>query len=224
MTQTERSSPLPWIAPFLLFIAFLGVRRLLPFGPEIEYPLRVIVVGLALLTLSRPVLSLRPRRALLSIGFGLLIFAVWIAPDLIAPGYRHHWLFSNSITGKPESTMAEALRHHTVFLAFRIVGTAIVVPIVEELFWRGFLLRWLTRSNFTSIALGDWSRSAFWITAVLFASEHGPYWEVGLLTGLGLNLWLRWTRSLADCILAHAVANAALAAYVLGAGRWEYWL
>ncbi|MFN8548031.1 MAG: CAAX prenyl protease-related protein [Candidatus Eisenbacteria bacterium] len=224
MIRFDQTSPIPWIAPFLLFIAFLGLRRVLPFGPEIEYPLRVAVVALSILALSRPVLSLRPRRTLASLGFGLFIFALWIAPDQIAPGYRHHWLFSNSITGKPESTLAEALRHDPVFLAWRVAGTALVVPIVEELFWRGFLLRWLTRSNFSSLALGDWSRSAFWLTALLFASEHGPYWEVGLLTGLGLNLWLRWTRSLADCILAHAVANAALAAYVVGAGHWEYWL
>ena len=72
--------------------------------------------------------------------------------------------------------------------------------------------------------LGTYSASAFWIVAVLFASEHGPYWEVGLAAGILYNWWLIRTKNLADCILAHAVTNAILSAYVLLADQWQYWL
>lgn len=215
---------IPYVAPFLLFIAFLAARKVMPFGPEIEYPIRVLAVSALLFLVSRPVLSLRPTRALASIALGLAIFALWIGPDLLFPGYRKHWIFSNALTGHVESSLPSDVHANLAFLLFRMAGTAIVVPIIEELFWRGFLLRWLTRSNFTALPLGEASRSAFWITALLFASEHGPYWDVGLITGLLLNDWLRRTRSLADCIVAHAVANAALGAYVLASRRWEYWL
>ncbi len=215
---------LPYVVPFFLFIAFLAARKLLPFGAEIEYPLRVIVVSAALLVLSRSVTSLRPRRLLSSIGLGVAIFVLWIGPDLLFPGYRQHWLFSNALTGKVESSLPPDLHANLAFLLFRMCGTVLVVPIIEELFWRGFLLRWLTRADFTALAIGEHSRSAFWITAALFASEHGPYWDVGLITGLLLNDWLRRTRSLADCIVAHAVANAGLGVYVLASRRWEYWL
>lgn len=219
-----RHPAVPYVAPFLLFVAFLAARKLLPFGPGIAYPACVIAVSATLLALSRGVIDWKPRRGLESIGLGVLIFALWIGPDLLFPGYRQHWLFTNPLTGKVVSSLPGELRTNLVFLAFRLIGTAVVVPIIEELFWRGFLLRWLSRSNFLELRLGDYSRSAFWITALLFASEHGPFWEVGLITGLLLNLWLRRTRSLADCILAHAVANGLLAAYVLRADRWEYWL
>ena len=60
-------------------------------------------------------------------------------------------------------------------------------------------------------------------TALLFASEHGAMWDVGLAAGLLYNFWMRRTRSLGDLILAHAVTNACLSAYVLSRGRWEYW-
>jgi hypothetical protein len=58
----------------------------------------------------------------------------------------------------------------------------------------------------------------------LFASEHGSYWEVGLAAGIVYNWWMLRTRSLADCMLAHAVTNGALSAFVIATGAWRYWL
>ena len=72
--------------------------------------------------------------------------------------------------------------------------------------------------------LGAYSAGAFWIVALLFASEHGPYWDVGLITGLIYNWWMVRTRNLWDCILAHAVTNACLAAFVIYVNQWQYWL
>ena len=109
-------------------------------------------------------------------------------------------------------------------LVFRTLRAVIIVPIVEELFWRGWLLRWLVKNDFQQVPIGAYTPSAVIITALLFASEHGPYWEVGLIAGLIYNLWVIRTRSLADCIVAHAVTNGVLCAYVLATGKWEYWL
>lgn len=85
-------------------------------------------------------------------------------------------------------------------------------------------MRWWIDRNFLAVRLGTYQTTAFWVVAVLFASEHGPYWEVGLQAGIAYNLWLIRTGNLADCILAHAVTNGTLAAYVLAAGQWQYWL
>ena len=65
--------------------------------------------------------------------------------------------------------------------------------------------------------MGTWSAQAFWIVALLFASEHGPYWDVGLAAGALYNWWMLRTRSLGDLIVAHAVTNACLSAYVVPA-------
>ena len=85
-------------------------------------------------------------------------------------------------------------------------------------------MRWLAKPDFESLPIGHFEARAFWITAILFALEHGPYWEVGLITGAVYNGWLVRTRRLGDLILAHAVTNACLAAFVLWSGRWELWL
>ncbi len=97
------------------------------------------------------------------------------------------------------------------------------VPMLEELFWRGWLMRWLISPKFETVPLGAYQAGSFWITAALFASEHGPYWDVGLVAGIAYNWWMIRTRSLADCILAHAVTNGCLCWYVVVTHRWEYW-
>ena len=85
-------------------------------------------------------------------------------------------------------------------------------------------MRWIVNPhNFEKVPLGTFTRSSFWITALLFASEHGSVWDVGLLAGIFYNWWMIRTRNLWDCILAHSVTNGILAAYVIGGGQWQYW-
>ena len=100
----------------------------------------------------------------------------------------------------------------------------ILVPIIEELFWRAWGLRWTANPDFESMPIGSYTTQSFWMIAVLFASVHGPYWEVGLICGVIYNWWMGKTRSLGDLILTHAVTNGVLSAYVLAAGKWQYWM
>ncbi len=148
---------------------------------------------------------------------------IWIGPEVLIPGYRNWPLFSNSLLGHVHSSLPPAALRSPWVLAWRTARAVIVVPIVEELFWRGWLMRWLINPDFESVPLGSYSPLAFWATALLFASEHGPYWDVGLVTGIIYNLWMIKSRSLADCVLMHAVTNGLLSAYVIWAGQWQYW-
>jgi CAAX prenyl protease-like protein len=142
----------------------------------------------------------------------------------VFPGYHHGWLFSNGILGHPDSTATPEQKSDVIFIVFRILVSVITVPILEELFWRGWLMRWLINPDFEKVPLGAYAPMAFWVVAALFASEHGPFWDVGLITGVIYNWWMVRTRSLWDCILMHAVTNACLAWYVLQYRQWMYWL
>jgi CAAX prenyl protease-like protein len=213
---------IPYVAPFILFIAFLALGPIFSAPPWVEYPTRVVVVSAALLLCSRHLLNLKMTRPLGSVILGLVVFGIWIAADLIWPSYRSHWLFQNPLVGAAGSPQTELAR--TIFLIFRVVGTTLLVPIIEEFFWRGWLMRYLIDQNFLKVALGTYAGRSFWLTALLFASEHGPYWEVGLLAGILYGWWILKTKNLTDCIFAHAVTNGCLAAYVLIGGQWQYWL
>lgn len=215
---------LSYVAPFAVFILVLGAKGILPFETRWHYPIQVLVVSSVLLLVSQPLALSRPLRPLSSIVIGLLVFVVWVGPDRIAPSYRHSWLFENSVTGAARSSLSVDLRSDMTFLIFRLFGTAILVPIVEELFWRGWLMRYIIRPDFLKVQLGTYSTLSFFSTAVLFATEHGAYWDVGLAAGLIYNWWILRTRNLTDCIVAHAVTNACLAVYVVAFGHYEYWL
>jgi CAAX prenyl protease-like protein len=211
-----------YIAPFAALMALLGAGNLLKLNPGYAYPLRTVLVTVVLVLCSRRLVKLKPSAALASVLVGLAVFAVWIGPDLLWPGYRSHWLFTNFLTG--EAGGPKTAGTPVLFMIFRVAGSVLLVPIVEELFWRVWLMRWLVTPNFEKVPLGTYTAQAFWLSAVLFASEHGAFWGVGLAAGIIYNSWMIRTRSLADCILAHAATNGALAGYVLLTGRWEYWL
>jgi hypothetical protein len=213
----------PYVASFAVFVILLLIGPQLPIGAW-EHPLRVLILSAALLVFSRRVIDLKMDRPMGSVLLGAVVFIIWIAPDVLWAGYRDHWLFQNAITGELTSSLPESQRIDMMALVCRSIRAVVLVPIIEELFWRGWLMRWLIRDDFDTVPLGAYTARAFWITAILFASEHGPYWEVGLLAGVAYNWWIIRSKRLGDCILAHAVTNALLSAYVIAAGKWEYWM
>jgi CAAX prenyl protease-like protein len=210
---------LPYVGPFALFIAMLALQQLAP----IPQWVRFAVPMAAILALSRRALAFRLVAPVGSILAGLAVFVLWVGPDYLFPGYHGFFLFSNGVMGHPSYT-PPANHSDPWFLIFRILVSVVAVPILEELFWRGWLMRWLIDKDFERVPLGAYNAQAFWIVAVLFASEHGPYWDVGLVTGIVYNWWMIRTKSLWDCILMHAVTNGVLAWYVLQYNQWQYWL
>jgi len=213
-----------WIAPFFVFIALLAGSSYLGLPERVSLLLILLLPALSLVFFSRKLLRPRLQRPIISLAVGVAVFLIWIAPDQLAPAWRGLWLFQNPLTGGLKTTLSAAALRDPVSLWLRAVRAVIVVPILEELFWRGWLMRWIIRPDFEKVPLGQYQARAFWITAALFALEHGPYWDVGLLAGVIYNAWMVRTKSVEDCILAHAVTNGCLAAYVVAGGHWQYWL
>ena len=214
---------LPYVLPFAVFLAFLAIQKYLPIPPTLEYAVRDLVLAVVLFAVSRHVIELRSLHWLETIILGVAVFLVWVGPDLIFPTYRQHWLFQNFLLGRLTNSIPENVIGNPLVIWPRIIQAVIIVPILEELFWRAWLMRWLISPQFEKVPLGAYQAGAFWITALLFASEHGPYWDVGLVAGVAYNWWMVRTRSLGDCILAHAVTNACLCGYVVATRHWEYW-
>jgi CAAX prenyl protease-like protein len=214
----------PYIAPFLTFIAMLAIQKNLAFLGDWEYAVRVVIVGASIWFFSRRVLDFKVRYWAGSLGIGIAAFLLWIAPDTLFPGWRQHWLFTNSIMGEVRVSLSAEQLSSPLLLLFRTISAALMVPILEELFWRAWMLRWLVKTDFESLPMGSADRQSFWIVAALFAVEHGPYWEVGLLTGVMWNWWMMRTKSLGDLIFVHAVTNLILSLYVIWSKQWHFWM
>lgn len=219
----NRWASLPYVLPFACFYLFLAIQKYVPVNPVIEYPLRCVLLLAILIIFSRGVIDLHSSHRIETVVMGVAVFVIWIGPDVLFPAYRQHWLFQNWLTGQISNTIPEGVLLSPVVLWSRIFRAVVLVPIIEELFWRAWLMRWLISSRFEKIALGAYQPAAFAIVALLFAAEHGPYWDVGLVTGVIYNWWMVRTRSLGDCILAHAITNACLCGYVVATHHWEYW-
>lgn len=149
---------------------------------------------------------------------GLVGCAGWVLIDSVTP----HFKFLGARVGyNPYHEIVDP-SVRTLFLAVRFYGLALMVPVMEELFWRSFLLRWITDQDFEKLPVGAFSWSAFAIVGAVFGFSH-PEWLVAILFACAMALLLRRTRSLFACIVAHAVTNLALGIFVLATGRWHFW-
>jgi CAAX prenyl protease-like protein len=111
-------------------------------------------------------------------------------------------------------------------VAARFVRLVVVVPLVEEIFWRGFLMRWLIDPDrpFTATPFGTYAPRAVALTTAAFMLAHAPSdWFGALVFGLAMAWLAVRTKSLAACVAMHAVANLALGVYVMATRSWGFW-
>lgn len=220
------------VLPFALFMAFIAVdegvrmavqRQWLPLPDQtlyLLYPVKALSVALLLYLLRSDYTELRwrellnPAAAAAAVGAGVITFVLWIKVGITLPLVGPSPGFNPMLL--PEGTV------RLLVTAARVAGAVLVVPVMEELFWRSFLMRYLIRADFRSVPMGAFSWASFIITTVLFGLEH-HFFVAGMLAGAIFSLVLYRTRSLAHCVLSHAVANLALAVYVLNTGKWYYW-
>jgi len=175
-------------------------------------------VTAALLFYRAPLAEIRVRAGLIapSVAIGLLLCVAWIAIDRLVP-YPH--LGSRTAF---DPTSLKGTGWWAPFLATRFYGLVVMVPVMEEIFWRSFLLRYLTKPDFRQLPMGTFSTTALWVMVAGFALSH-PEWLVAAIASLVFAFWLRRTGSLFAAIVTHATTNAALGAYVLATGAWQYW-
>lgn len=211
---------LAYVAPMAAFMLLSAAESAVPKAYYVWlYFAKVVVVTAALLWFREPWKDIRPRTNLLvpAVIVGLLVFIEWVLIDKWIP-YPH----LGSRTGLNPFTAIEVPALRILFLAVRFYGLAVMVPVMEEIFWRSFLLRYFSAPEFTSLPVGEFSWRSFWIVAVAFGLAH-PEWLVAFICACAYALLLRQTKSLFACIVAHSTTNLALGVYVLLSQDWVYW-
>lgn len=211
---------LPYVAPMAIFLALTDIESRFPlqFYPYL-YGFKIAVVSVALWVFRSVWREIRweSRVLPLAVAVGIVVFAGWIWLDKWIP-YPH----LGTRTGLNPFTAIENPLGRAVFIGARFYGLVLMVPLMEELFWRSFLLRYLTVSEFKTLPLGAFSWTAFALVAGAFGLAHSE-WLVAILTAIAYGLLLRATRSLLACIVAHGITNLCLGIYVLSSGDWKYW-
>lgn len=221
-SNPSRRALVAFVAPFALFIALQAVPGLLKgwmTAPEQwVYPGQTLACALVLLWFRREYpWKATPWVLATGAAAGLAVLALWISPQ---------WLF-HVAPRVGEGFNPEPLRGtgwYAAAVGARFGRLALVVPLLEEIFWRGFLMRYLVREDFTAVAFGTFTRLAFWGVAAGFMLEHqSADWPAALGAGVLYNLVAVRTRSLPACVLAHAVTNLLLGVYIMQTRQWGFW-
>ena len=228
-TQVLTSAAVARVAPFALFIGFLALGDVVAWIAPASVTTatanwlsvaRGIAVGVVFALYFRHYAELRgienisARRWSLGTMVGLAVFVAWITLD--RPAFRMGGAAQGFVPLHQDGTL------DLLLVALRLLGLVVVVPMMEEIFWRSFLMRWLTHSAFLDVQPRQVTPAAFLITAALFALAH-DLWLAGLVAGLAYNWVYMRSGALWVAIGAHALTNAALAAYILATGAWHLW-
>jgi CAAX protease family protein len=206
--------------PLVVFALFTTFESIVPtdFYP-LAYGVKAIATA-ATLWLGRAALRgvKLPATALgPAVLVGLLVLAEWLLLD----GFVSYPQLGARLAFNPFASI-HSPAWRSVFLALRLAGLIVVVPIIEELFWRGFALRYLTNANWRAVSVGSFSATAVAIATAGFAVTH-PEWLAALIAGAAYTGVLAWNRNLCAPIVAHATTNAGLGAYVLLTHHWQLW-
>ena len=214
------------LLPFAAFMAVLALRGLAPtddrwgFDTRWLYGLNLLVVGGMLLAWWREYGELArqngllPREWMLSIAVGLAVFALWIRLD--AP-----WMH----IGEPAASFVPVDaqgRFDWPLIVVRWLGAALLVPVMEELFWRSFLMRWVQAPIFEGVDPRRVGAKAVVLSTFVFMLAH-PLWLAAIVAGLAYALLYRQTGKLWPAVIAHAVTNGALGIWVVMTGQWQFW-
>jgi len=199
-------------------MAFVMVESAFTEHVYLIYIVKTIIVGLILLYFKDRYSEINKPASFndicIAVILGIIVLILWI---------NMTWDFA--ILGQPRPNNPYKLISKEAFyiaIFFRIFGSAIVVPVMEELFWRSFVIRWIDNHNFTSVPIGTFSITSFITTVLLFGSEHS-LWLAGIMAGILYNLLLYYRKSIFLCIISHSVTNFILGIYVLYSGRWLFW-
>lgn len=222
-----RSPMAAYTVPFLVFTGGLALTSALKATgsesfwlrhPEYwVYPLQTALCAMTLVFYWRHYDFGKRGGLLLATFLGLVVLGVWIAPQAVLGFPPRMDGFDPSVFGE-----GTALYWTTVFARFaRLV---VIVPLVEEIFWRGFLMRFLVREDFENARIGEFAWKPFLLVAVFFMLVHSMAdWPAAFLCGLAFNFVAVKTGSLTACVVAHAVTNLGLGIYIMATRQWGFW-
>lgn len=221
--DTTGFAPARWdayAAPIALFLALTWVEGRFPAHYPILYTVKIALVSVAMVHCRSAWRDIRVEKRVvwLSVVVGLAVIAAWIAITNTLPWAT---LGEGRTAFDPWRGIRDPLGR-AAFIAVRMAGLALVVPVMEELFWRSFLIRYFTQADWRSVLPGAFSWTAFALVTAGFALAH-PEWLAAALCAVAYGLLLRHTRSLFACVVAHATSNAALGIYVLATHDWKFW-
>ena len=219
---------MPYVVPFALYLALTAAAAQMGSSYAIAYCAVVCIVAAATWFLLRGRQILQPHGRLVApIAVGVIGIVLWIVlsnlniEQAIANDWPA-WLQPQARAALNPFIEFTSPAAAWCFVAVRLVGLCVLVPIAEELFWRGFLMRWIDNPDWEDAPLGVFHVRSFIAVTLLFTVAH-PEWIAAAVYCVLLNGLVYWKKDLWSCVVAHAISNLLLAVYILTTASWELW-
>ena len=236
-----QSPALVRFVPFAIFIVLTSLQE--KFGETGRYWIylaKTLAGAGMLLAVWRHIEELKWRFSWAAVVAGVAVFAVWVGLDGLYP--RTDALYAGQIcpllqkigltkecaapaagaVWNPNETFGSGSLLAIFFIVVRIVGSSLVVPPLEEVFYRSFAYRYLAQKEFLSVPIGKFLPVPFLVSALLFGFVHRE-WLAAILCACAYQGLVIWKGRLGDAMTAHAITNFLLGLWVVGRGAWQFW-
>jgi CAAX prenyl protease-like protein len=218
------------VIPFVLFLLLTSGQG--AFGEASRYWLYLFktILGAGMLFVMWPhVVEMRWKFSWEAVVVGVAVFLVWVGLDGHYPALdvllQKAGLSKGATTAtlwNPHTQFGEGLALAWFFVAVRFIGSAIVVPPLEEVFYRSFLYRYAINPAFQGVPLGRFVPGPFFIVSLIFGLAHFE-WLPGILCAFAYQGLVVWKNRLGDAMTAHAITNLLLGVWVVWKGAWHFW-
>ncbi|MDB6109546.1 MAG: amino terminal protease family protein [Pedosphaera sp.] len=242
VTKQLRSSPtLARVAPFIIFLGLTFCQGQFGEAGRYWFYLAKTVVGAWLIWSVWPVVTeMRWVFSWEAVVAGVAVFAIWVGLDGFYPSLDEliqkylypvfksvgleSWCKPSKVVGpwNPNLQFGDGAALAWLFIVVRIVGSAVVVPPIEEVFYRSLLYRYIAKPDFQSVPLGAFAWIPFLLTAVIFGFSHYE-WLAGILCAFVYQGLVCWKKRLGDAMTAHAITNLLLGLWVVWKCAWHFW-
>ncbi|MGJ8697283.1 MAG: CAAX prenyl protease-related protein [Verrucomicrobiaceae bacterium] len=246
----RKDRTLAHVVPFGVFMVFLLISQFVGeailwehdnapwyrhYPEQLFYPIQVLVTLVTLAFFWHHYELRWSNKVWIGVIAGFVGIAIWLLPTTLYDFY--------GMTGKPETFwqkltglaprkdgfdpyVFESQAAQMFSLVMRVFRAVVIVSLVEEIFWRGFLMRFLIDmdGDYWKVPFGKPAWISFIVVTLAFTIAHAPIDYLGAICYGALTYGVAvWTRSLLACVVMHGVANASLAAYALGYGKLGLW-
>lgn len=202
--------PLPYLLPITVQLLLTLILSAFQEEVDLAYPVRLVVVCAVLWAYrgSYTASGLYAQPTVSACALGALVYIVWV------------WMIPEKPAESPLELLPGSLV--TLWLLSRLLGAVIVVPVIEELAFRGYLLRRLQSRWFDEVPLGQLTLASVLLSSLAFGLLHQA-WVAGVVAGVAYALATRIRGNLNDPVVAHATTNLCLALHVAYWQRWDLW-
>lgn len=240
----KRSPAAARVLPFAVFVALTFGQGQFGEASRYWFYLAKTLVGVWMLWVVRPLIpEMRWRMSWEGVAVGVIVFAIWVGLDPWYPGSTELWErvgcpllgmvglewgcgeVSEAVAApqwNPFEQFGAGSWLALLFVGTRILGSTLVVPVIEEVFYRSFLYRYVEKPDFLAVPLKYFGWTPFLLTAGIFGFAHKE-WLAGILCGFAYQGLVIWKGRLGDAMTAHAVTNCLLGIWVVWKGAWHFW-